>query len=219
MKNIVADLILDIIKEFEKAALAKAALGLAGKGIDLAGQGGIGGAIFGAISGGAGAAGSTANTAALTANTTAVTAQTTAATADATALTAQTTAMSASWAEQLASFASLITTMAANTAAIIANTTALAVRNVEGAIPGFDVGSWSVPSTMPAVVHQGEMILPADAAASVRQGTASLGGNSVTFAPNFSGFIGTQAMINQIMPQLARALQNYQFHNPSLAGG
>jgi hypothetical protein len=49
MKNIVADMVQQIIKEFEKAALAKAAAGLATAGLDV-GTGGIGGALFNLIS-------------------------------------------------------------------------------------------------------------------------------------------------------------------------
>ncbi len=48
MRSIFADLVLDIIKEFEKAAIAKAALSLAGMGTSP-GAGGIGGSVFSAI--------------------------------------------------------------------------------------------------------------------------------------------------------------------------
>ena len=41
---------------------------------------------------------------------------------------------------------------------------------------GFDVGSWSVPSTMPAMVHKGEIIIPPGASDKIRRGEASIGG-------------------------------------------
>jgi hypothetical protein len=46
------------------------------------------------------------------------------------------------------------------------------------ALPSFDVGSWSIPSNMVAMVHQGEMIVPAQQAAAIRSGEASLGASS-----------------------------------------
>ncbi len=51
----------------------------------------------------------------------------------------------------------------------------------------FDVGSWSVPATMPAIDHAGEMIVPADFAGAIRGGAASIGGGggfNITFATN-----------------------------------
>lgn len=63
----------------------------------------------------------------------------------------------------------------ANTTALAANTTALIASK---AIPGFAVGSPYVPNDMVAQIHKGEMIIPAGAAESLRQGTASVGGYS-----------------------------------------
>jgi hypothetical protein len=43
-------------------------------------------------------------------------------------------------------------------------------------MPAFDIGSWYVPNSGPAVVHQGEMILPAALADAVRGGS---GGSTI----------------------------------------
>lgn len=84
------------------------------------------------------------------------------------------------------------------------------------------VGAWEIPSVMPALLHPGEMVVPANFASGIRSAASGggQGGQSSgpqIFAPNFSGFIGTQAMIQQIIPQLARSLQRYQSLNPSTA--
>jgi len=94
-----------------------------------------------------------------------------------TATTAQATATAASTAATTTAAAAttgLIPSIAANIAALAANTTALIASK---AIPGFAVGSWSVPSDMTANIHAGEMIIPAGPAAAIRAGTAALGGN------------------------------------------
>jgi hypothetical protein len=85
-----------------------------------------------------------------------------------------------------------------------------------GALPSFDVGTDYVASSGLAMVHAGETIVPAQGTGPYTGGGAA-GGSNVVFAPNFSGFIGTQAMLNQIMPQLARMLSDYQGRNPSLS--
>lgn len=91
-----------------------------------------------------------------------------------------------------------------------------------GGLTPLAVGAWEVANVMPALLHPGEMVLPQTFASGLRAnlsgggGGAGGGGGSV-FAPNFSGFIGTQAMINQIMPQLAKAFRSYQTINPSAA--
>lgn len=82
------------------------------------------------------------------------------------------------------------------------------------------VGAWEIPSTQPYLLHPGEMVVPQNFASGLRSSMSGSGGGggaggSMVFAPNFSGFIGTQAMINQIMPQLARGLRAYQNLNPS----
>lgn len=92
-----------------------------------------GGGLLGSLFGGGSSA---AQTAATTANT----AATTAATAAATAETASTTA---------------------NTAALVANTAAITTNSVSHAIP-FASGAWNLESDMLALVHKGEMIVPAN---------------------------------------------------------
>lgn len=83
------------------------------------------------------------------------------------------------------------------------------------AVPGLAVGTNMVLSDGLAYLHSGEAVQPASVVGGGYNGGG--GGNSLVFAPNFSGFIGTQAMINQIMPQIARGLRSYQNLNPSTA--
>jgi hypothetical protein len=95
-------------------------------------------------------------------------------------------------------------------------------------LPGFATGSWEVPSTMAAMIHPGEMIIPSGPAAQLRTAwggggssgggsSSSGGGMNVGISMNVSAFnpSGMQATINAMMPQLARALQRYQGLNPS----
>lgn len=88
---------------------------------------------------------------------------------------------------------------------------------------GFDVGSWNVPSTMPAIVHQGEMIIPAQQAAAIRAGTAGIGGgSSVGITMNVSA-IDAKSFINlinnpSILSTMAKNLGAYMANNPSVRG-
>lgn len=73
-------------------------------------------------------------------------------------------------------------------AAVVAAAGALSVKNItKQKPPEFAVGSMNVPNTGPAVVHQGEIIVPKTMADSVRSGDASLtgggggGGGNYTF--------------------------------------
>lgn len=93
----------------------------------------------------------------------------------------------------------------------------VAIGGPAGLLPSFDVGTNYVASSGLAMIHAGESIIPAAQGTGPYTGAGNAGGGTTVFAPNFSGFIGTQAMINQILPQLARSLQSYQNQNPSLA--
>jgi hypothetical protein len=84
------------------------------------------------------------------------------------------------------------------------------------------VGAWEIPSVMPALLHPGEMVIPANFASGIRSASAGGGGQggagtNVGISMNVSAFnpAGMQATINAMMPQLARALQRYQSLNPS----
>jgi hypothetical protein len=134
MKNIFADLILDIIKGFEKIIIEKAALGLASS------AGGLG-SILGSIG------------------------------------------------------------------------TALAA----GAVVGLQEGAWNVPSQTLALLHPGEMVMPAGPAQQFRDNAAvgPAGGASISMNLSAIDSTGLQAMINRITPQIARSLQSYQALNPS----
>jgi hypothetical protein len=74
----------------------------------------------------------------------------------------------------------------------------------------YETGTDYVPQTGLALVHQGEAIIPAS------QNTGGGGGGGTTQF-HFNGpIIGTQAWINQMMPQILRAMQRSQAVNPSL---
>jgi hypothetical protein len=181
MKSVFADLVLDIIKGFEKIALEKAALGLANL-FGTSPQSAIGG-LLGGLGGAGGSAATTANTTALSKLTTAVsalnvtmgghaavTATDTAATATDTAVTAADTA--ATTAHTGVTLSSIAAT-ASNTIATVANTIAEGVKAI---IPGFASGADMVTQSGLAVVHQGEAIIPA-AEATAYSGGASSGGD------------------------------------------
>lgn len=51
----------------------------------------------------------------------------------------------------------------------------LAINIARAAIASFDVGSWNVPRTQVALVHAGEMIIPARQAEQVRSGNSTIG--------------------------------------------
>jgi hypothetical protein len=193
MKNIAKSLVMDWIKEFEKAALAKVASGLAQAGLQSP-QGGVGGAVFSGLFGAAKDMGQTANTTALAGLTVAVTANTAALTGE----TATTAAADAG----------------GGAGGIFSGLTSLFKMF---AIPGFAVGAWEIPSTMPAMLHPGEMVVPAGPAGAFRSAVAGGGSGTSVFAPNITGVMGHQAFLNQVMPQLARMHADYVRRNPSLA--
>jgi hypothetical protein len=98
---------------------------------------------------------------------------------------------------------------------------ASAAAALAGGLAPLAVGAWEIPSIMPALLHPGEMVVPATFAAGLRSqaagGGGGQGGGQVVFAPQFSNFVGNQAFINQIMPQLAKAFGSYQARTPSMA--
>jgi hypothetical protein len=81
-------------------------------------------------------------------------------------------------------------------------------------LPAFDIGSWSVPRTMAAVVHQGEMIPPAGMAAAIRSG----GGVTVNYAPNVQALDsrGVERVLMQhseiVVKALAKEVRNCNPH-------
>ena len=150
-------------------------------------------AALGGAGGAAGGAGGAAQTASTTANTTALTALTTNLATLEAALgintTTTATASSVTTAGTVATTANTTTTATTgaqgllatieNTTSTLANTIALDAQKVASFIgsflPSFDVGSYSVPSDMIAMIHQNEMIIPANQAQQIRSGSASLG--------------------------------------------
>ncbi|HUZ72678.1 MAG TPA: hypothetical protein VMU87_06815, partial [Stellaceae bacterium] len=89
------------------------------------------------------------------------------------------------------------------------------------AVMAFDTGSWSVPATMPAIVHAGEMIIPADMAASIRGGgglggsvTVNLGGISNIDARSVAQLFNSPTLLRSLAVNLGR----YMASNPSTQG-
>jgi hypothetical protein len=162
MRKILGDLILDFIEKMESIGVEKLAGTLAGA------LGGPQSMLGGLLGGGGAAAATTANTTAVTALTTAITANTAALGGSAVATTAGTTATVADTAATTVQSGITLTsigTTLANTLALIPNTLAIVTNTIatfaSKLIPGFDVGSWELPSDTIAKVHKGEMIVPA----------------------------------------------------------
>ncbi len=88
------------------------------------------------------------------------------------------------------------------------------------------VGAWDIPTQMPATLHAGEMVVPADFASGLRAaGTlpgSGGGAPNVTFAPQISALDGKSvvALFNTptIMRQIARNMSAYLANNPSVRG-
>ncbi len=89
----------------------------------------------------------------------------------------------------------------------------------EAAAASYDVGSWNVPNTALAMVHQGEMIIPSGPAASMREG-GGLGSHTVNIsisamdAGSFHSAL-RGGMGDAITRHVSRALQS----NPSMRPG
>ena len=91
-------------------------------------------------------------------------------------------------------------------------------------LPKLEVGAWEIPSVMPALLHPGEMVVPANFASGIRGAAAGGGGGGqgggstqLVFAPSVSAFnpSGMQSTLRSMMPQLAQMLRQYQNLNPS----
>jgi TP901 family phage tail tape measure protein len=138
----------------------------------------------------AGTVATSGNTLATTSDTIATTTGTVTTTGLTVATTANTLSSSADAASNVAQLGLNTLDTGTNTAAIAANTTALFASK---ALPSFDVGSWSIPNDMEAVVHQGEMIIPAGPAAAIRSGgfsSGSAGGDQYSITMNINALDG-----------------------------
>jgi len=100
-----------------------------------------------------------------------------------------------------------------------------------GGLIGFDSGAWSVPADMVAIVHAGEMVLPADVAAAARAGGPVASFASGAVAPsaagaNFALNVSVQAIdaagvaswANSNAKTLAATIAKYMGNNPSSRG-
>jgi hypothetical protein len=172
MKNIFADLVMDIIKAFEKIAFEKLAVSLAN--------------MFG-------------DPAAMIAG----------------ATRAITTSVGQLYAGEAAFFAPTLGPGAPAAAAGIA----AGVQGTAMSMAALEIGAWSIPRQGIAMLHPGETVLPAAAAQTFRSmAEGGSPGGSPTVQFHFNGpVIGQQAWINQMVPQLARALQSHMNQNPSYA--
>ena len=80
------------------------------------------------------------------------------------------------------------------------------------AVPAADVGGYVLSSGL-ANIHAGETILPAQMNQPYQGGAGGTSGPTI----NLNGVYGTQAWVNSVIPQIARALQSYSNLNPSVA--
>jgi SLT domain-containing protein len=81
---------------------------------------------------------------------------------------------------------------------------------------GYATGSWSVPYTGPALVHQGEMIIPAGAAAAVRSGAGGITIN-VTVSP-LANPAETGRKVAEVLGAFSRGLGSGWRSRDSLTG-
>ena len=161
LRQAVANVLLAIIEDFIKARIKAVADWAAGVLAESA----------------ATSAGEAAKTSAVVAGTTARTSaqQTAASSGAATMLASIFTSIAASAAETFAGIFGFLSPVLGPAAAGPAAAGQATVLAAAAAIPSFDVGSWSLPSDMIAQVHQGEMIVPAGAAATFRDAMAGGG--------------------------------------------
>jgi hypothetical protein len=75
------------------------------------------------------------------------------------------------------------------------------------ALPKFDSGSWSVPKTMVALVHKGEIIIPAPEAAGVRSGHTGIGQTNVTANIHVHGVADGPAFFRTLKANEAQLLK------------
>jgi hypothetical protein len=190
MKNIFADLVLDIIKKLETIGIEKLASSLAGA---LGGPAGLVGGLGG-------------QSAATTANTTAVATLTAAVTANTVALGVDTASSAAKAGADAASGAGGLFSGLSGLLGLFG-------------IP-LATGAWDIRAPTAAVVHPGEMVLPQSFASGLRNAVSSSvggGGGSASATLNLSAFnpAGLQSLIRSMMPQLAREISAFQALNPS----
>ncbi len=115
---------------------------------------------------------------------------------------------------------------------ILAPPAAAAAFAAVAAFSSFDTGAWSLPSDMLAMVHQGEMIIPADVAGQIRgsgsvpsfasgAGSASGGGGiQINMYNNTNAIDGPSvtAHANRYAQVYAKAIAQVLQRNPSLRG-
>jgi tape measure domain-containing protein len=97
--------------------------------------------------------------------------------------------------------------------------------SVQVDLPKFATGSWSVPNTGPAIIHKGEMVIPADVAARLRKfggqvgggssapmlAQAAVGGGNTTILVEIGTFYGSQANIDALSRSLAERARASRF--------
>jgi hypothetical protein len=73
----------------------------------------------------------------------------------------------------------------------------------------YKAGAWNIPNDQLAMVHKGEMVVPAYAAQAVRAGHGSGGGSGLVVNVNIHGVIATdkRAFIREVTPALRQAIR------------
>lgn len=119
------------------------------------------------------------------------------------------TSMGQMYAGEAAYFAPFLGPGAPAAAAGVVATTQATALGLTG-IGAFDVGGRVMSSGL-GIIHEGETIVPAN----VDTPYSGAGGAGDVHFHFEGGVIGSQAWVNQMMPQLTRAMQSYQRLNPS----
>jgi hypothetical protein len=85
----------------------------------------------------------------------------------------------------------------------------------QATIPGLAVGAWNLPADMPANLHAGEMVVPANFASGLRSalgggGSASSSSQTINYAPKIQG--GSSPDMAGLMQSQARDFKSYLWH-------
>lgn len=161
------------------------------------------------------------------------------------ATTAQTAATTASTGGLIGAIGTLVSALATNDGTMIGLAEVILASK---AIPAYATGAWNIPTTQIALLHPGEMVIPAGPAAAMRRGGAPvdlerLGTSAAAFASGSSGSAngvsggsptlnlnvgGVNALNAQsvvalfnnpsILRQVARNISGYMANNPSTRG-
>ena len=76
-------------------------------------------------------------------------------------------------------------------------------------LPYFEKGAWEIPTTMPAILHPGEMVLPANLAEMLRGGggRGDRGATTYNLIFNIGSFHGSEENARRLSELMARQLR------------